>query len=384
MSFLVKSLFSKLIRNKKGQVRGVDFTLATLIFVLVLTQVLLLLGNIVEPNIDQIDSSNTYEKATTLISQLTSSGLPINWGTSFSLPADFSFGLSLPGSEWLDFSKISRISPSSSSNWLVDYNTIAESLKLESNLDIAIEISPVYSVTINQTIFHSANTVIDVDGRITSGGLGVNYSRIWIFAIHESGQALSNSSYVFTDSNGYYSSGVDVTTVNTLAEDDYLIAVFCQIGASQSYQVAMVSDVLGTLTLSPGVSVLQGNTSSGNTLLVEADTSLVAPTSANATIVYPYSDTSSNHTTTLVLDTSFKTDATHILKAPVNGSAIVFVTQRSATENQYGFCALPVFIDGDIIPIITPGIDIPEIVIQVTSQMRICRQVPLVVRIWIW
>jgi hypothetical protein len=381
MSFFVKSLFSKLIRNKKGQVRGVDFTLATLIFVLVLTQVLLLLGNIVEPNIDQIDSSNTYEKATTLISQLTSPGLPINWGTSFSLPADFSFGLSLPGSEWLDFSKISRISPSSSSNWLVDYTTIAESLKLERNLDIAIEISPVYSVTINQTIFHSANTVIDVDGRITSGGLGVNYSRIWIFAIHESGQALSNSSYVFTDSNGYYSSGVDVATVNTLAEDDYLIAVFCQIGGSQSYQVIMVSDGSGTPSFSSGLTVLQGDTTLGNTLFVEADTSLVAPT-AVATVIYPYSTTFSYQSTSL--NSSLQTDATHVLKAPVNGSAIVFVSQTSVAANQYGFCALPSFIDGGYISIITPGVEIPENVIQVISQMRICRQVPLLVRIWIW
>ncbi len=381
MSSFVKSLFSKLLRNKKGQVRGVDFTLATLIFVLVLTQVLLLLGNIIEPNIDQIDSSSNLERATTLISQINSPGLPTNWGTLLSLPT--AFGLSLPGSEWLDFSKISRISPSSSDNWLLDYLSISNSLKLENNMRIAIEISPVYSVTISTT-FSPFGFVANVTGRVTSGGLGINHSRIWIFAIHSTGQAMTNETKIYTNSTGYYSSGLDLPVNNPLVNDDYLIAVFCQIGASQSYQVAMVSDVLGTLTLSPGVSVLQGNTSSGNTLLVEADTSLVAPTSANATIVYPYSDTSSNHTTTLVLDTSFKTDATHILKAPVNGSAIVFVTQRSATENQYGFCALPVFIDGDIIPIITPGIDIPEIVIQVTSQMRICRQVPLVVRIWIW
>ena len=73
-----------------------------------------------------------------------------------------------------------------------------------------------------------------------------------------------------------------------------------------------------------------------------------------------------------------------MLKAPVNGSAIVFVSQTSVAANQYGFCALPSFIDGGYISIITPGVEIPENVIQVISQMRICRQVPLLVRIWIW
>jgi hypothetical protein len=383
MSSSIRSLFSKILRNKAGQVRGVDFTLATLIFVLVLTQVLLLLGNIVEPNIDQIDSSSNLERASTIINQITSSFGSSDWGTSLSLPIDFTFGLSLQGTEWLDFSKLSRISPSSSSNWFVSYTTIAKSLRLEDNMKIAIEISPVYDVTILSTSFPPFGASVNVTGRVTSGGLGINHSRIWLFAIHESGQPVTNNSYIYTDNYGYYSSGVDLSTVNVpLTTDEYLIAVFCQVGVSQSYQVTMVSDDgVNNPSLTPGVTVIQGDATSGNTLFVEADTSLVAP-SANATVVYPYNTYFNNITTPL--NSSLQTDSTHVLKAPVNGSAIVFVSQTSALGNQYGFCALPCFIDGGFISIITPGIEIPETVIQVSSHMRICRQVPLLVRIWIW
>jgi hypothetical protein len=72
----------KFAKNRKGQVRGVDFALAMLIFIIAFSQIIIVLSNLLIPSLVQMDTYSKEQELDTLYSNIFySQGHPADWGT---------------------------------------------------------------------------------------------------------------------------------------------------------------------------------------------------------------------------------------------------------------------------------------------------------------
>ncbi len=135
-------LFNKRF-NKRGQVRGIDFALAMLIFIIAFSQVVIVIFHLLVPSIMQMDTYNNnqeIDKITNLV--FNSPGSPNNWAT-IGTPNlnDFVMGLNEANKE-LSFSKINRLTPDLIDYWRLDYVSVKVSYGLFKDFAIGID-SPI-------------------------------------------------------------------------------------------------------------------------------------------------------------------------------------------------------------------------------------------------
>ena len=102
----------KLTRNRRGQVRGIDFALAMLIFIIAFSQIIIVLSNLLIPSLVQMETYSQEQELDTIYSNIFySQGYPTNWGSiGNSYLSDFRAGL-LGNQDSLDFTKINRFHP---------------------------------------------------------------------------------------------------------------------------------------------------------------------------------------------------------------------------------------------------------------------------------
>ena len=98
-----------ILKRKKAQIRGVDFALALLIFVIAFSQVIIVLSNLLIPSLVQMQTYSQEQELNKLYSNIFfSEGTPSNWGTiATSSFSDFKLG-TMGASGGLDFTKINR------------------------------------------------------------------------------------------------------------------------------------------------------------------------------------------------------------------------------------------------------------------------------------
>ncbi|MHA1954184.1 MAG: hypothetical protein ACW96U_09600, partial [Candidatus Heimdallarchaeaceae archaeon] len=156
--------FQKLTRNRKGQVRGVDFALAMLIFIIAFSQIIIVLSNLLIPSLVQMETYSKEQELDTIYSNIFySQGYPTNWGSiGNSYLTDFRVGL-LGNQESLDFTKINRLSSGIMDFWQIDYIRTKTSFALIQ--DFALEIySP---ITISFNSVHIAFDKMTINGIVT-------------------------------------------------------------------------------------------------------------------------------------------------------------------------------------------------------------------------
>ena len=77
-----KNKLKALFKSTKAQIRGVDFALALLIFVIAFSQVIIVLSNLLIPSLVQMETYSQEQELNKLYSTIFySEGNPANWGT---------------------------------------------------------------------------------------------------------------------------------------------------------------------------------------------------------------------------------------------------------------------------------------------------------------
>ncbi|MEX2721679.1 MAG: hypothetical protein Q6362_009775 [Candidatus Wukongarchaeota archaeon] len=216
-------------RGKRGQARAIDFVVSISLFLLVTSQLFLIIITSTSPFTTTSEKQTLEEKAELLANNLiTSPGTPQDWGFNLSSQTPFTiFGLgkasNTPEIQVLDASKIARLDPRLATNPLatalniyhIDYSQAHSSLGLD--ISFKLQILPL----INLNIASSTNTsfiakVTDYNNNPLENITLENY------IVHPNGSVTSNWQ---SNTN---SSGINETLINLPDDGAYVYASIAQ------------------------------------------------------------------------------------------------------------------------------------------------------------
>lgn len=346
--------------SRRGQIRGIDFSLSMIIFLLTMSQVLILTNNFI---ISNRAHQNTLARSSytdgLARDMLFSEGAAdtVDWENTPSSAINVSnweFGLST-GAEVNPF-KLGRISNWSISPMHLNYSTIKSGLDMLGK-SFSIKVSSTINVNIT-FVDSSALPSLLVNGTVNLGGKGLNNSKIHLFTIDGTG---SNISQKETQTNAYgnFSATIDVIGGAFLLDTVLTIGVIARYGQSAE-AVDIHQEIIG----SPGligtseISVIESSANSAG-YSVKLQTSKSGD-SVNLTAIYVGTGPNSNNFTQRTPRNTVSYDTVYYWEAddfaiPENGM-VVFVIheyQGGALSNM-GILTFPVLLDDNMGDIIVP------------------------------
>ncbi|MCK5304318.1 MAG: hypothetical protein KAJ72_03645 [Candidatus Heimdallarchaeota archaeon] len=348
---ILKRKLKRLRRSKIAQIRGVDFALAMLIFILAFSQVVLVLTNLLIPSLVQVETySHKQDMNKVYHNVFLTEGTPSNWGQiGTASMTDFRLGL-LNNQNSLDFTKINRLVSSITSYWSVEYINVKISYGLIS--DFAIEISS--SIRVSIDVYTAAFGNINLYGSVKEFQTNIEDAKIWAFVIDADGTVAINSTTTqnISDSISYHSS------FSTTISDYYTIVVFAEVGdIYQDYTVMRIYKGGGLEYSEIAMDYTPFVRENTDVDYSAVDVSVIrAPLSdvAQAIVVFPFEDSSVSY---------FKHDLQQIGTAegeiyfgeqvamPADGLAVLVVHERENIEYRAGYLGVPMFLrlsDGGI------------------------------------
>ncbi|MCY3411665.1 MAG: hypothetical protein INQ03_08550 [Candidatus Heimdallarchaeota archaeon] len=245
------------IRRRRAQIRGIDFSLSMIIFLLTMIQILILTSNFIASN-NSYQSSVEREAIANSIAQdiVYSTGVDasgndwLSLGTSqIQAISNWNFGLSTDGT--VDPYKLSRLSNWSLDSLHMDYDTIKSGLnlgtkefriKLQSAIDV--EITSVDTTDLTQVL---VNGLVKQDGNPLKDA----YVHVVISEATDT-QPIPGIGYNYTSSSGNFAISIDMNSIDTNTDPtQYTIIVFANYGGgSQAIDVYnIISSTAGNMNL---------------------------------------------------------------------------------------------------------------------------------------
>lgn len=213
----------RLIRSRRAQVRGIDFSLAIIIFSLTMGQVVLLTNTFIDGNRSHIDFQERQEFADSTASQfIFSTGYgqgTENWAsipTNELLAENWNLGLTTSGK--IDPFKLSRLSNWSMSEFSINYDNAKIGMNLTKDYQIQI-LNPI-DVDITAITEPSTNS-INIQGKVTKSSKPLFDAEIWVYTVNSTSDIAQG--YGTSNSNGVYS--INATYVNNLETDQFYTIV---------------------------------------------------------------------------------------------------------------------------------------------------------------
>ncbi len=239
-----------IMRDKRGQARGIDLMAAMILFLLVMTQMTVF-------TIQQISDSRsqsvaqTREKAALAITEglLSTRGNPENWETlnSLTLPVDFILGLKGSHPREADAGKIGRLFFEAPPNWGLTYSTITmNGQQVFADWDVAIRFFTPVLVQITSTSFpNGAATTIDVAGTVSLYGQPLSGETVHLMALGSPGLAQA----VLTTTSTTTTTGDFTATLTSATQDKYVVIAFVEYTPQlQGFDYAAVTRPNGVAT----------------------------------------------------------------------------------------------------------------------------------------
>lgn len=223
--------------GRRGQVRGIDFSLSMVIFMLMMSQLLILTGNFIQVN--QTYQSNVQRTAFAdsiardiVYSDGTAGGT--DWLTSTATTingaADWEFGLTSSG--MVNPFKLGRLSNWTIASMLLDYNTVSNGLNLEGK-QFAIKIDTMVNVTITSVQAVGSWATAEINGTVTLNNAAVPDSYVQLFTIDVSGFTVSQD-FTTTGVNGTFSHQLAVTGGGGLTNTQLTVIAIASSGTGSS------------------------------------------------------------------------------------------------------------------------------------------------------
>ncbi|MFX0049866.1 MAG: hypothetical protein ACFE8U_01110 [Candidatus Hermodarchaeota archaeon] len=337
-------LLERLKKRQRGQIRAVDFVVSLLLFLLMLSQLVLIIINVQSGIIYSEGVSLTYDELDLLgRSLLQEEGDPY-WGYNRVLPN--SFGLSADDSQHylaLDAAKISRIitgtsfSISSVSGFeMYDYDTLKSSLNLKTSLDFLLAIYPCIDLEVNvSTINATAN---NVELLVTNPhNIPISNAQAHFFVLDLfTGNIVQK--YVFlTNNDGKINSDYQKPI------NEHMIFIIVEKGAlwGMTWGTTDNDIIVGF----PSNTTIWGGAINSTTLLV-TDILELTGTLDSHYLSFIYKDTQSNYSN-VTLDISGNSDGNESISVPNEGIVTFFSIASFNNVYRVGIGSFPAILDRD-------------------------------------
>ena len=370
-------------RNRRGQVRGVDFALAMLIFIVAFSQIIIVLSNLLIPSLVQMETFSQEQELDTIYSNIFySQGYPTDWGSRGStyMP-NFRMGLA-SNQEGLDFTKINRLSNGILDFWNINYIRAKTSFAIVK--DFALEIYSPITITISDVdiVFDK----IIVNGTVMEYLTPIEDADVWVFSIDANNNVASNYTKTkeISGVQGFRAS----LTVN--ATNYYSIVAFAQVAEIyQDYTAVRVEkaglDEFQTeFVLSPFV---RENTISKTTAIDVSQYRTQLSDEAHAFVLFPYKNIDVTHFKASMTQADNEEGQVYLaenIPLPADGLAVVVVQEREGTEYRAGFMGVPMFLAERYGGTFGPISQISESsYISVTHTLKV-RNVLVKCQMWYW
>lgn len=297
-------------RNKKGQIQGVDFALAMVIFMIMFAEVIVLSLSYIEPKFQNLDDQ-AFQSQANQISEMFfgSTGYPSHW--EYNLTTQFnSFGLREMGSTSLDANKLSRIN--SRGLYFLDYDNLKGNLSQERNFGFQLHIESMFDVNGSLTMAIPTSTI---DISTTVGNCIV-----WSFLVGPDSTVLYTNRSV-TDSTG---SLTNTFTLAAIPNGFYTLVVFAQ-SREGYYAVDVKNGVVGSETYM-GLKLLVQEQEHNNgiaEITTENDGTLTSLTAVN---LFPYKIGEENSGNASITLPTPATNEILNLRLPTNGTCVTLLT----------------------------------------------------------
>ncbi len=302
-------------RNKKGQIQGVDFALAMIVFMIIFTEVIVLSLSFLEPKYQNLGREAFETRANQVADAFyMSAGYPTDWEYDYS--SDFnSFGLRQLGTTSLDANKIARITPNAL--YSISYENLKRNISREEEMGFQFRIESLFSVSASLALTQPTGT-IDIETSLGD-------CSVWIFVV------APNSSVIYTqrditDSLGVLSLPIDLGTA-LLPTGYYTVVAF----AESQYGVFAVdyTNVIIGSSVNHGFKTCIQESETSNGLAYIQTYCAQALTSLGVTVVFPFSPGGEAYSNEVSIINTPNTFETHQLRIPANGTSVILVSVDS-------------------------------------------------------
>ncbi len=338
--------FVTFLHQKRAQIRGIDFALALLIFILAFSQVILVLTNLLIPSLVQLEAYSQEQEVNKHFSNVfLTQGTPTSWGT---IPTDVlpEFKLGLQNTHGLlDFTKINRLVSGVSSYWAIDYVSVKISYSMIK--DFVIEITSPINIEINSMeVFYS---YIEVKGEVLEYYTSIEGANIWAFAIDSENQVSTNSTTTKNiDDSIAFSVAIPID-----AADYYVVAIIAEVGGIyQDYEVKHLEKVGFPLDFEYRdfdiIPFIQENDDSPSSAIDVSYNKLSIEDEVSATVVFPFEglDVQYFQQDMILIDVPEEGDIYQALNVPVpsSGFAVVIITEQTSNDYRVGYIGIPMLL----------------------------------------
>ncbi|MDH5401511.1 MAG: hypothetical protein OEZ01_04405 [Candidatus Heimdallarchaeota archaeon] len=276
----------RLLKSRRGQIRGIDFSLAMIIFVLTMTQTLLLTNIFIESSLSYQETSERQAEANSIANAIIhSSGsyLGSDWGivpTPTLITSTWTFGLAGDQGALNSF-KVGRLSSTSLSNFYLSYNDILTGS--DYSRDFKLELINPVNVLI--TVSDDGAGTVTVQGNVTRDYELLSQVDVAIFVIEQTNFA-SQSNLVQTDTSGSFS--VAFNPVNFATSDYFEVIAITKYSDSIQDSMRVLHTKSGGVTPSISrISIFDSqNTTFGYSVRVNITQNDVIPSNVNFLALY--------------------------------------------------------------------------------------------------
>ncbi len=275
----------KFFSSKRAQVRGIDFGLAMIIFMLTMTQILLLTDNFIETNRTHQSFEQKQSFANGVAHDITSTtglyndsiDLIADWAgitTVDLLGANWVFGLS--NNETIDPYKLGRLANNSLDDYYLSYDNISQAMDTLGK-EFRIEVLSPINISISQ--IGKTATDITVNGTVEFRGAILEGADIRIFVIDQ--DSVVDQLYTTSDTNGSFS--VSIAPSDLLTSNAYSVIAMANYGGSTQDVAFSVFLNTAPSVFSSKLSIFEGTNNLGHTVRVNATKN---DANANITALY--------------------------------------------------------------------------------------------------
>jgi len=380
-----KSKLKVLFRNTKAQIRGVDFALALLIFVIAFSQVIIVLSNLLIPSLVQMETYSQEQELNKLYSNIFySQGNPSNWGTMPSSGlTDLELGLMGINFE-LDYTKINRLTSGISDYWALNYLDIKVAYGLIR--DFAVSVYSPISVEIDNV--NIAFGEITITGVVKELLTEIEGADIWVLSIDENNNVATN----YTTTQNFSGDIRFESVINADETDHYTIVAFAQVGEIyQAYTITrLVKQSAGLeyeiIDFDFQPFVYEDTTKQTSAINVNYERESLSD-EATAIVVFPFTGLGVNHYSQSLAKTTLDTEniyqATGI-PIPANGLAVLVINDRSDTTYTAGYMGVPMFQNDENGQIFAHSNFAEQTTFISLTKTMLVRNILLKCQVWYW
>lgn len=347
-------LISRLKKQQRGQIRAVDFIVSLLLFLLMLSQLILIVVNVQSGIKSGSYNTISYEELDSFGRLLLQESGDTFWGYQRSLPDTFGLSIDQPQSHLvLDAAKIARIITETSfpissiaGFEMYDYDTLKESLNLNSEWDFQLSIQPFIDVEVSISEINSTANKASVIAKNHFSNPIVG-AESHFFIVDLIGGNIISEGITLTDNDGETFKEYLIPNIND-PDREHIVFVIIKKEALWGLQWGYLSSsplnenvIIGKES---NTTIWGGGINSSALLLTDILEVTSTPDSHYLSIIY---ENTIDEYSNLTLNLESQVDGNETIIIPNKGLVVFFSITRTLNNFRVGIGSYPAILDND-------------------------------------